>query len=50
MSSRVELDKGVEAGWVERSVRAHLQHVERTEGREDSKQAVLTVNIIISKS
>lgn len=42
MSRREELDEGVKTRRVERSVRAHLQQVHRTEGREDSMQLGLT--------
>lgn len=42
VSRREELDEGVKTRRVERSVRAHLQQVHRTEGREDSMQLGLT--------
>lgn len=41
LSSRVELNQGVEPGRAERCIRTHLQQVEWAEGREDAVQAVL---------
>jgi len=41
LSSRVELDEGVETRRVERSIRTHLQQVERPKGREDREQLLL---------
>lgn len=41
VSSGVELDYGIESRRVERSIRAHLQQVDRSEGGEDVKEPIL---------
>lgn len=41
VSSRVELDDGVETRWVERSVGTQLQQVERSKRGEDMMELLL---------
>lgn len=48
LNSRVELDEGIEPGWILRSIAAHFQEVERTKTREDAVQLLLKDNTQVS--